>query len=174
MLSVIKGDNMGKTIVLNLSHINIRGDVLDVGESFGVIYNIAKDIDDEVSVDYIEEENSEVLKERSYDNCTIFFALSNIWGDSQRERLLQKISRSIKTGGSIYIWDINKEMGEISNNKVMTVLPSGKIKEFEFKNLNPISKSNIDDTKKLLSDTYSIKEEKLWEDIFFIKGEKIK
>ena len=49
-----------------------------------------------------------------------------------------------------------------------------KIKEFEFKNLNPISKSNIDDTKKLLSDTYSIKEEKLWEDIFFIKGEKIK
>ena len=109
MLSVIKGDNMGKTIVLNLSHINIRGDVLDVGESFGVIYNIAKDIDDEVSVDYIEEENSEVLKERSYDNCTIFFALSNIWGDSQRERLLQKISRSIKTGGSIYIWDINKE-----------------------------------------------------------------
>ena len=37
---------MGKTIVLNLSHINIRGDVLDVGESFGVIYNIAKDIDD--------------------------------------------------------------------------------------------------------------------------------
>ena len=29
MLSVIKGDNMGKTIVLNLSHINIRGDVLD-------------------------------------------------------------------------------------------------------------------------------------------------
>ena len=174
MLSVIKGDNMGKTIVLNLSHINIWGDVLDVGESFGVIYNIAKDIDDEVSVDYIEEENSEVLKERSYDNCTIFFALSNIWGDSQRERLLQKISRSIKTGGSIYIWDINKEMGEISNNKVMTVLPSGKIKEFEFKNLNPISKSNIDDTKKLLSDTYCIKEEKLWEDIFFIKGEKIK
>ena len=63
---------MGKTIVLNLNHINIKGDVLDVGESFGVIYNIAKDIDDEVSVDYIEEENSELLKERSYDNCTIF------------------------------------------------------------------------------------------------------
>ena len=42
MLSVIKGDNMGKTIVLNLSHINIRGDVLDVGERFGVIYNIAR------------------------------------------------------------------------------------------------------------------------------------
>ena len=56
----------------------------------------------------------------------------------------------------------------------MSVLPSGKTKEFEFKNLNPISKSNIDDTKRFLSDIYTIKEEKVWEDIFFIKGEKIK
>ena len=80
----------------------------------------------------------------------------------------------LKVGGEIYIWDINKEMGEVSNNKVMAVLPSGKIKEFEFKNLNPISTSNIDNTKKMLENMYSIKEEKLWEDIFFIRGEKIK
>ena len=70
--------------------------------------------------------------------------------------------------------DINKEMGDVSINKVMAVLPSGKIKEFEFKNLNPISTSNIDNTKKMLENMYSIKEEKLWEDIFFIRGEKIK
>lgn len=172
MLNVIKGDNMGKTIVLNLSHINIRGDVLDVGESFGVIYNIAKDIDDEVSVDYIEEENSEVLKERSYDNCTIFFALSNIWGDSQRERLLQKISRSIKTGGSIYIWDINKEIGKLFNNKIRVILPSEKIKEFQFKNLNPMSSSSIEDTRKILTEQFCIQEEKVWEDIYYIKARK--
>lgn len=172
MLSVIKGDNMGKTIVLNLSHINIWGDVLDVGESFGVIYNIAKDIDDEVSVDYIEEENSEVLKERSYDNCTIFFALSNIWGDSQRERLLQKISRSIKTGGSIYIWDINKEIGKLFNNKIRVILPSEKIKEFQFKNLNPMTSSGIEETRKILTEQFCIQEEKVWEDIYYIKARK--
>ena len=85
-----------------------------------------------------------------------------------------EVSKLIKVGGEIYIWDINKEMGEVSNNKVMAVLPSGKIKEFEFKNLNPISTSNIDNTKKMLENMYSIKEEKLWEDIFFIRGEKIK
>ena len=56
----------------------------------------------------------------------------------------------------------------------MSVLPSGKIKEFEFKNLNPLSKSNIDDTKKMLENIYSISEEKVWEDIFFIRGKKIK
>ena len=151
---------------------NIRGDVLDVGESFGVIYNIAKDIDDEVSVDYIEEENSEVLKERSYDNCTIFFALSNIWGDYQREKLLQKISRSIKSGGSIYIWDINKEIGKLFNNKIRVILPSEKIKEFQFKNLNPMSSSGIEETRKILSGKFGIEEEKVWEDIYYIKARK--
>ena len=163
---------MGKTIVLNLNHINIKGDVLDVGESFGVIYNIAKDIDDEVSVDYIEEENSELLKERSYDNCTIFFALSNIWGEYQREKLLQKISKSIKSGGNIYIWDINKEVGKLFNNKIRVILPSEKIKEFQFKNLNPMTSSSIEETRKILSGQFGIEEEKVWEDIYYIKARK--
>ena len=163
---------MGKTIVLNLNHINIKGDVLDVGESFGVIYNIAKDIDDEVSIDYIEEENSELLKERSYDNCTIFFALSNIWGEYQREKLLQKISKSIKSGGSIYIWDINKEVGKLFNNKIRVILPSEKIKEFQFKNLNPMTSSSIEETRKILSGQFGIEEEKVWEDIYYIKARK--
>ena len=165
---------MGKTIILNLSGVKLSGDVLDVGESYGVIYNISKDAIDEVSIDLLEGDKDEKKITQKYDTCTIFFYLSNLWMESSRADLIKEVNKLIKVGGEIYIWDINKEMGEISNNKVMTVLPSGKIKEFEFKNLNPISKSNIDDTKKLLSDTYSIKEEKLWEDIFFIKGEKIK
>lgn len=45
---------MGKTIILNLSDIKLTGDVLDVGESYGVIYNISKDAIDEVSVDLLE------------------------------------------------------------------------------------------------------------------------
>ena len=45
---------MGKTIILNLSNIKLTGDVLDVGESYGVIYNISKETIDEVSVDLLE------------------------------------------------------------------------------------------------------------------------
>ena len=45
---------MGKTIILNLSDIKLTGDVLDVGESYGVIYNISKDAIDEVSLDLLE------------------------------------------------------------------------------------------------------------------------
>ena len=102
----------------------------------------------------------------------MFFYLSSIWRESNKVNLIREASKLVKVGGEIYIWDINKEIGEVSNNKVMAVLPSGKTKEFEFKNLNPLSKSNIEDTKRMLSDIYDIKEEKVWEDIFFIKGEK--
>ena len=45
---------MGKTIILNLSGIKLNGDILDVGESYGVIYNISKDAIDEVCIDYVE------------------------------------------------------------------------------------------------------------------------
>ena len=165
---------MGKTIILNLSGVKLLGDVLDVGESYGVIYNISKDTIDEVCVDLLEGSIDEKGIQGEYDVCTIFFYLSNLWRESARVQLINEVSKLIKVGGEIYIWDINKEMGEVSNNKVMAVLPSGKIKEFEFKNLNPISTSNIDNTKKMLENMYSIKEDKLWEDIFFIRGEKIK
>ena len=165
---------MGKTIILNLSGVKLLGDVIDVGESYGVIYNISKDTIDEVCVDLLEGSIDEKSIQGEYDVCTIFFYLSNLWRESARVQLINEVSKLIKVGGEIYIWDINKEMGEVSNNKVMAVLPSGKIKEFEFKNLNPISTSNIDNTKKMLENMYSIKEEKLWEDIFFIRGEKIK
>ncbi|MEN8077702.1 hypothetical protein ABFP60_12135 [Clostridioides difficile] len=165
---------MGKTIILNLSDIKLKGDVLDVGESYGVIYNISKDAIDEISVDLLEGSINEKNTYGEYDTCTVFFYLSSLWRDYSRVNLIKEVSKLVKVGGEIYIWDINKEIGEVFNNKVMAVLPSGKSKEFEFKNLNPISKSNIDDTRKMLEDMYCIKEEKLWEDVFFIKGEKIK
>ena len=165
---------MGKTIILNLSGVKLTGDVLDVGESYGVIYNLSKDTIDEVSVDMLEGTIDEKNTYGEYDTCTVFFYLSSIWRDSNKFNLIKEASKLVKVGGEIYIWDINKEIGEVSNNKVMAVLPSGKTKEFEFKNLNPLSKSNIDDTKKMLSNIYDIKEEKVWEDIFLIKKKKIK
>lgn len=164
---------MGKTIVLNLSDVNLKGNILDVGESFGVIYNISKDIMDEISVDYVNEENNYILKEEEYDTCTMFFCLSNMWNFSTRLKLIEEVSKYIKSGGELFIWDINKEVRDMINNKIIAVLPSGKYKEFEFKNLNPIIKSNIEENEKLLEKYYKIEETKLWEDIHFIRGKKI-
>ena len=114
---------MGKTIILNLSGIKLTGDVLDVGESYGVIYNISKDAIDEVSVDLLEGTIDEKNTYGEYDTCTVFFYLSSIWRESNKVNLIREASKLVKVGGEIYIWDINKEVGEVSNNKVMAVLP---------------------------------------------------
>ena len=52
---------MGKTIILNLSNVILEGDILDVGESYGVIYNLSKEAFDELAIDYIEDDNKEIL-----------------------------------------------------------------------------------------------------------------
>lgn len=164
---------MGKTIILNLSNVILEGDILDVGESHGVIYNLSKEAFDELAIDYIEDNNKEILLSEGYDTCTIFFYLSNIWREGGKAKLIDDVTRFVKNGGNIYIWDINKDIGNVFNNKIRAVLPSKKIKEFDFKNLNIMSKSNLEDTKKLLESNYKITEEKIWEDIYFVKGEKL-
>ena len=165
---------MGKTLIINLQDLNLQGDILDVGEeNFGVIYNISKEVQNEISVDYVSSENKENLAHRKYDACTFFFNLNKIWSNLERESLVKEVMHYIKSNGEILIWDINKERGKVFNNKVMVVMPNGKSKEFSIKNLNPFATFNIDDMKKILEKYFKIEETKAWEDIFFIKGTKL-
>ena len=69
---------MGKTIILNLSNVILEGDILDVGESHGVIYNLSKEAFDELAIDYIEDNNKEILLSEGYDNFKIAVNLSEI------------------------------------------------------------------------------------------------
>ena len=49
---------MGKTIIINLEKVNISGDVLDVGEkNLGIIYNLTKEAQEEMSLDYVNSES---------------------------------------------------------------------------------------------------------------------
>ena len=59
------------------------------------------------------------------------------------------------------------------NNKIKVILPKGNIKEFTFKNLNVLTSSNVDETKKILEKYFNIEETKAWEDIYFIRGKKL-
>ena len=108
---------MGKTIILNLRDIKLTGDVLDIGESYGVIYNISKDAIDEVSVDLLEGSIDEESTNGGYDTCTVFFYLSSIWREASKVNLIKEASKLVKVGGEICIWDINKEIVEVFNNK---------------------------------------------------------
>ncbi|MBW6409150.1 hypothetical protein [Clostridium weizhouense] len=165
---------MGKTLIINLEDIDLKGDILDVGqENFGIIYSISKEIEDELSLDYVSSNNKTQLKNDEYDACTLFFNLNRFWSNMEKERLIKEVNSYIKADGQILIWDINKERGKVFNNKIKVILPKGKIKEFTFKNLNPILNSSVDEVKKIISKYFQVEELKTWEDIFFIRARKL-
>ena len=161
---------MGKTLIINMSNIKLEGDILDVsGDNTGIIYNISKDVDDEICVDYVNSENSKEIQHK-YDACTIFFKLSNLWSNKSRELLIKEVTSYVKKDGKVYIWDLNKERGKIIDNKVRVLLPNGKDKETSFKNYNPLTTCKFDEVKKKLEKYCEIEETKVWENIFFLQG----
>jgi hypothetical protein len=165
---------MGKTLVIDLEDIILKGDILDVGEkNLGIIYSISKEAEEELSLDYVSGESKMELKDRKYDACTFFFELNKLWTNLEKEKLIREVSAYLNEFGEIYIWDINKERGKVFNNKVKVILGNGKIKEFIFKNLNLISSSNVEEIKKIIEKYFEIEETKAWEDVFFIKGKKL-
>lgn len=166
---------MGKTLIIDLEDIALEGDILDVGEkNLGVIYNISKEVQEELSIDYVSRDDKTKLKSRKYDACTFFFDLNKIWTNMEKEKLIKEISSYIREDGDIFIWDIKKERGKVFNNKIKVILPNGKIKEFTFKNLNILLSSNMEEVKKILNKYFEIEETKVWEDLFFIKGKKLR
>ena len=131
---------MGKTIFINMNDVRIEGDILDLSsENSGVIYNISKDIEEELCVDYVTSDERKVLTERKYDACTFVFNLNNILG-LRRSTVIKEVINYLKDDGEIYIWDVNKDRGKIINYNMNIALPGGEIKKFNLKNYNPISK----------------------------------
>ena len=46
---------MNKVLILNMEHLKLEGDILDVtSENAGVIYSLSKEVEEELSVDYVE------------------------------------------------------------------------------------------------------------------------
>ena len=164
---------MGKTLVVNMDYLQIEGDILDISEeNGGVIYSISKDIQDEISVDYVDESNKKILIGREYDACTFLFNLNKLWSNRKRETLVKEITNYIKKDGKIFLWDINKEMGSKILNKIEIILPNGKVKGGLIKNNNPISSCSFEETIKIIQKYYIIEETKVWKEMFFIKGRK--
>jgi len=166
---------MGKTLVINMHDVYIKGDILDVAKgNIGIIYNISKETEEELSIDYIDADNKNILRRSEYDACTFFFNINSIWGIKKRESLFKEVCTYLKETGEIYIWDINKERGNFIDNKVEVVLPRNKVKSIVLKNYNPLITCSFEEVKKILEKYYEIVETKMWEDIFFIKGIKKK
>lgn len=165
---------MRKTLVLNFEDIKIEGNVLDVAcESLGIINSISEEAQSEIALDYVGKEDNSMLQNSKYDACTFFFNLNSLWNINKREKLINEISNYLEKNGKIYVWDINKNIGELVDSKLKVLLPKGDMREYRIKNNNLFSSSSFEETKKILEKTFKIEETKVWEDIYFIKGIKI-
>lgn len=162
---------MKKTLVINMDDLNFNGDVLDVcTDKSNIIYCISKEIEDELSVDYVDYSNQDMLRQQKYDACTFFFNLNSVWTNWRRKKIIKRVSSFLKDDGQIFIWDISKERGKVYNNKIKVKLPKNDFKEVIVRNNNLIAYNNFEDYKKIIEKYYIIDDSKEWEDIFFIKG----
>lgn len=160
---------MVREVNLDMRNISFKGNTLDVGiDNYGIIYNILKQTDDEISVDYYIE-NLEEEYRNQYDNGVLFFSLSKL-SKNEAEEVLKKIWTSVRFGGKLYIWDREKQKKETVKDKVKVLMAGNKEKEFEFID-NSISKEfTIDTSKKVLEKYFEIEETKVCDKIIFIKG----
>lgn len=162
---------MGKTVVMSLEDLKIEGDILDIGgDDFGVIYNVFREVEGELSLDYASTEDGRRLKGSRFDAATLFFAIGDLKRNKKKENLIKEIVGYLKYDGEIYIWDIVKNKGEFINNTVKVILPNNKIKNFTLKKMNPFLACSLEDVEKALEKYCKVVETKQWEQLFFIRA----
>lgn len=162
---------MARTINLDMSEVEFKGDVLDIGrENYGIIYNLLKHNEDEISVDYILNESHEDEKnEDKYDTAVIFFSLSTMWNVNERKKLLFQVWKKLKEHGELYIWDYDKRQKEVVNETIKVKFPKNNTRNFTFKNKNPFCEFSLEDAKKILEKYYEIEETRVCDRIIFLK-----
>ncbi|MPQ42829.1 hypothetical protein [Clostridium tarantellae] len=159
---------MENILSLDMSNICFKGSTLDVGnDNYGVIYNILKNYSDEISVDYYEDNLEENYK---YDNGVMFFSLSQISSNLEKEKIIEEIWYNLKFGGILYIWDREKKQKEIAKDKINVLLPNGRKKEFNFNNLSPFIDFTENTLEKVLEKYFEIQETKVCDKIIYIKA----
>lgn len=66
---------LSKDIFINMEKEIFKGNLLDIGmDNQGIIYNIYKEFNDNVNVEYVSgKEEGKNIKEDYYDNCILLF-----------------------------------------------------------------------------------------------------
>ena len=159
-------------LVINMKDVKFGGNTLDVGnDNYGVIYNILKGEEDEISVDYYSEDLSNQYK-NFYDNGVTFFSLSQLATKGERDMVLKEIWQNLKVGGNLYIWDREKRVKEIIKDNINVLMPDGTTKEFKFSNINPLAEFGFFNFQKTLEKYFEIQEGRICDKIIYIKAKK--
>ena len=165
---------MDKDIFINLEKIVVSGNVLDIGvDNQGIVYNLYKHYNDEISVDYIdgkEEKNS--IEKNKYDSCMLFFTLHKIWFNAFKKQFIKDINCFLKDDGFIYVWDIDKGYKCYFKSKIKILLPDRSIKIIRIKDYNLCKNNTKENIKAMLEQYFDIEEYTSSNRVFFIKAKK--
>lgn len=160
---------MIREVVLDMSNINLKGNTLDVGiDNYGVIYNILKQTEDEISVDYYMEDFDREYKNQ-YDNGILFFSLSQI-NKKNLDEVVKNLWDNVRFGGSLYLWDREKNKKETVNDNIKVIMPNREEKEINFIDNSISSEFTVENTKKILEKYFEIQETKVCDKIIFMKA----
>ncbi|GKU25604.1 hypothetical protein [Clostridium folliculivorans] len=160
--------------ILDMREISLDGDLLDIGkENYGIIYNLKKNMEDEISVDYFDDK--EILSEKEaifYDGAVLFFTMGKIWSNGGRREIIKHIWNLIKDDGYLYIWDYDKKSKEVVNSNIKVLLPGDKTKEFRYRDINPINQFNVEIIKKATESYFEIEKVDFYDKIYFVKAKR--
>lgn len=163
-------------IFINFEKEVFKGNTLDIGlDNYGIIYNIIKNYDDKINLDYINGQQSKnIIEENFYDNCILFFTINRIASINKKRCFLNDISKYLTDSGKLYIWDIDKSFGKLFKGTLKIAMPKGEIKKFKINNYNLLSNNSYNNIISLLKNKFNIIDCQSSNDIYYIKAEKIK
>lgn len=109
------GDIVKKSVFVNFDDIKLEGSVLDLSvKGSSIIPSLMKlqscECDDNVQKDYIKWDSGLIPSEDSrYDTVTAMFSFGKIISRYKTARIIKEVSRVLKRGGKIIIFDINSK-----------------------------------------------------------------
>lgn len=166
---------MRKSSSLILEEEIFKGNLLDIGmENYGIMYNAYKQLNDEVSIDYVSGREEEcVIRHDYYDNCILLFSLNKILLKKNKRKLIQEIYKYLKIDGNLYIWDIDKGSKKTCNCNIKIETPDKKIKEIIIKDMNIFKDNSKKNTLNLLKSYFEVIDFKEKNGLYYIRATKI-
>jgi ubiquinone/menaquinone biosynthesis C-methylase UbiE len=177
-------------IIVDLRNLSLDGDVLDMGaESRGIIYRALKSMPREacdeaaVTIDpkadiedcsWVYGYPSELpFEESRFDAVTSFFSLHKLKRKNVRNKALKEITRTLKVGGRLLLWDININMLSFGlKRKVKALLASNETVRLEIIQSGRSGSYNMDAVLPVIGQYFSNIRSKNYGKYFYIEAEK--
>jgi hypothetical protein len=157
--------------MIDLKDIKLSGKVIDIGcENYGIVYNICKNSDSDIKVEYIEEEKGQQIFLEEYNTAVLFFTLGRIKLKANKKKLINQSYNYLMHKGEILIWDIDKPNMQIADSNLKFRLPDNKLKKINIKDYGLFRNNSKDSLLKIIHPFFDIVELKCYDNIYYIKG----